>query len=104
MKLIKKKTTRTSKLVEAVASVSGYSEREVLTSRKHNITPWAHLGIYIARKTGMTYEEAAWHFGRHFTSGWLSVKKVEDSLQDEGVQESIDEIINLTTKLNNNET
>jgi hypothetical protein len=87
MKLVKKNANE--HIMEAVIDVSGYTKEELLTSRQHSITSWVHLGIYVAKQSGMTIEESATLFGRHFATGHASIKKVkknfaevEDDLKD----------------------
>ena len=103
MKLIRKR--KTTNLVREISEVSGYTQEEILTSRNHNVTPWARLGMYVAKtRDGKSFEEAAHMFGRHFTTGWLSVKKVEDSLATETddnrpIKDTLTEVIALVNKL-----
>ena len=98
MNLVKKK--KTNNLVQAVCDVSGYSKQEILTSTNHSVTPWARLGMYLAKKHGgKTFDESAKMIGRHFTSGWLSVKKVEESLDKQSVNHALEEIKSLVSKL-----
>ena len=103
MKLIRKR--KTTNLVRALSEVSGYSKEEIITSRNHNVTPWARLGMYVAKtRDGKSFEEAANMFGRHFTTGWLSVKKVEDGLSAESndshpIRDTLAEVTALVDKL-----
>ena len=95
MKLIKK--TAKENILKAVTEISGYDEGELKTSKKHSITQWAHLGIYVANESGMTIEESATLFGRHFATGHASIKKVKNNFQD--VEEDIKEIVSTKMKL-----
>ena len=102
MKLIKKNTM--SNLLAAISQVSGYSEEELLTERHHALTPWVHLGRYIAHESGMSHHEAGQMFGRGAVSSWKTKNKVKEKKSDEGVHQAMQEILRVKEQLDEYES
>ena len=79
MKLIKKSDFEN--IAPATSIVSGFSVKTLQKSRLHMHTSWVHLGIYAAKSMGANLSEAGNAFGRHFTTGHVSVYKVKDEIE-----------------------
>ena len=95
MRLVRKNTK--DNILKAVAEVSGYEEDELKESKQHSVTSWVHLGIYVANEAGMTIEDAANLFGRHFATGHASIKKVKSNFDD--VEDEVKEIVSTKMKM-----
>tara|TARA_Y100000401_G_scaffold103251_1_gene94120 strand:- start:118 stop:423 length:306 start_codon:yes stop_codon:yes gene_type:complete len=95
MRLVRKNTK--NNIIKAVTKVSGYNEEELKESKQHSVTSWVHLGIYVANEAGMTIEDAAGLFGRHFATGHASIKKVKKKFPQ--VEDEIKEIVATKMKL-----
>ena len=92
MRAIKKKTNPRVYL-EAVAAVSGYDINTLLGSQKHSITPWAAIGMFVAREAGLTYAEIGELFQRTTGHCHRQCKKMEYPV-NRGINEKvINEII-----------
>jgi len=95
MKLVRKNTK--DNIIKAVTEVSGYNEEELKESKQHSVTSWVHLGIYVANEAGLTIEDAAGLFGRHFATGHASIQKVKKKFPE--VEDEIKEIVATKMKL-----
>ena len=101
MKLVKKNAV--NNLIEAICQVSGYSEELLMNSRTHSVTPWVHLGMYLAHESGLSHEKAAKLFGRSAVASWKMKLKVEGELTNPQVQDAAQEILRIKGELDNNE-
>ena len=99
MKLVRKNTKQN--VMQAVVQVSGYTEEELKDSRKHDVTDWVKLGIYVANQSGISIKDSAGLFGRHFATGHQSINKVKKNFYD--VEEGITEIMKVKMKLEQSE-
>ena len=75
-------------VVKAVAEVSGYPEKGLISSKKHAYVGWVQLGIYAARDMGASIEDASKVFNRLTPTGHVSIKKVAQEV-DRGNEEVI---------------
>jgi hypothetical protein len=89
MRLVNSK--RIEAIKKAIVDVSGKSMIELETSRKHTVTSWATLGMYLMTKEGETAESAAKHYGRKQGIVYRKIKEIEDKLDD--YQPVIDKIL-----------
>jgi len=79
------KTTPDS-ILNAVSHVSGYSPAELTAKgHTHTVSQWRQLGIFVARRRGLTLVEAGKVFGRHFTTAIVADRKVM-ALADEDAE------------------
>lgn len=78
MRLINK--DRIEEIKKAVVEVSSLSMIELETSRKHTVTPWATIGMYLIAKEGETADKAAAHFGRQAGIVYRVVKKIDSDI------------------------
>ena len=80
-------------IVKAVSKVSGFTVYELKNEgHSHTLAQWRHLGIYIARESGLTFVEAGKVFNRHFSTALTSYKKVSSSLEDQDVAQALGNI------------
>ena len=91
MKLIYK--TMPDTILNAVSHVSGYSPAELTAKgHTHTVSQWRQLGIYAARRRGLTLAEAGKVFGRHFTTAIVADRKVMALVEDTKVGKALDAI------------
>ena len=100
MKLVKKVSPKN--ILEAVASVSGFSVEELSTgTNRGNVSDWRHIGMFIAREHGLTLTEAGDLFGRHFTTATAAERRGRAKLKEEAVQSAIERVNNFLEKQQN---
>ncbi len=97
-----------SNLLTAISQVSGYSKEELLTQRHHALTPWVHLGMYIAHESGMSHEKAGKVFGRGAVSSWKTKTKVQSQMSSqelgERMRQTMREILRVKEQLDEYES
>tara|TARA_B100000745_G_C20032210_1_gene351452 strand:+ start:80 stop:394 length:315 start_codon:yes stop_codon:yes gene_type:complete len=94
------KTTPDS-ILNAVSHVSGYSTAELTAKgHAHTISQWRQLGIYAARRRGLTLVEAGKVFGRHFTTAIVADRKIMALVEDTKVGKALDAINNFIDEQN----
>ena len=88
-------------IAKAISKVSGFSVYELKNEgHSHTLAQWRHLGMYLARESGMTYVEAGEVFNRHFSTALTSHRKVKKSLDDPLVSSALTQIKTVFNKQN----
>jgi chromosomal replication initiation ATPase DnaA len=88
-------------IAKAISKVSGFSVYELKNEgHSHTLAQWRHLGMYLARESGMTYVEAGEVFNRHFSTALTSHRKVKKSLDDPLVSSDLTQIKTFLNKQN----
>jgi|TARA_A100001391_G_scaffold197367_1_gene177384 chromosomal replication initiation ATPase DnaA len=88
-------------IAKAISKVSGFSVYELKNEgHSHTLAQWRHLGMYLARESGMTYVEAGEVFNRHFSTALTSHRKVKKSLDDPQIADALGQIKNFLNKEN----
>ena len=102
MNLIYKTTPDT--ILNAVSHVSGYSTTELTAKgHTHTVSQWSQLGIFVARRRGLTLAEAGKVFGRHFTTAIVADRKVMALVDDDTeVGKAVDAVNDFIDKQNSN--
>ena len=88
-------------IAKTISKVSGFSVYELKNEgHSHTLAQWRHLGMYLARESGMTYVEAGEVFNRHFSTALTSHRKVKKSLDDPLISSALTQIKTFLNKQN----